>query len=85
MKTAALMALLLGCANLAGAQTALPASSVPAILREIGFDQHPGASVPLNLHFQDEHGVAVTLGTYVDGRRPVVLAPALLEPARGGK
>jgi protein SCO1/2 len=44
----------------------------PTILREIGFDQNLGASLPLNLTFRDESGASVTLGDYF-GKKPVVL------------
>ena len=51
----------------------LPASAVPAPLREIGFDQNLDREVPLDVPFTDERGGAVRLGEYV-GARPVVLA-----------
>jgi protein SCO1/2 len=47
----------------------------PEALRDVGYDQHLGASVPLDLHFQDETGATVRLGDYF-GERPVVLMPA---------
>jgi protein SCO1 len=49
-----------------------PASAIPAPLREIGFDQHIGELVPLDLPFRDENGTAATLGDFF-GRRPVVM------------
>jgi protein SCO1/2 len=49
-----------------------PASSIPAPLREIGFDQHIGDLLPLDVPFRDEHGASVRLGDYF-GRRPVVM------------
>src|SRR5262245_62119178 len=49
------------------------ASSVPAPLREIGFDQHLDQRLPLDTPFKDEQGRAVHLGDYF-GRKPVVLA-----------
>jgi len=45
----------------------------PAILREIGFDQKLGASVPLETPLVDEAGRDVRLGDYFQGR-PVVLS-----------
>ena len=45
----------------------------PPILREIGFDQHLGDSVPLELMFRDEGGANVRLGDYF-GKKPVVLS-----------
>ncbi|HEX7798677.1 MAG TPA: SCO family protein [Vicinamibacterales bacterium] len=49
------------------------ASSVPAPLREIGFDQHLDQVLPLDAQFVDEHGQTVRLGQYF-GSKPVVLA-----------
>jgi len=48
-------------------------STVPAPLREIGFDQRVGESLPLDAAFLDESGRTVRLGDYF-GSRPVVLA-----------
>lgn len=48
------------------------AGQLPAQLREVGFDQLPGAQVPLDAAFVDEQGLPVTLGQYF-GQRPVLL------------
>jgi protein SCO1/2 len=72
MKAALLVALLLSAAS-AAAQTSLPASAKPSILREIGFDQHVNAQLPLDLPFRDEAGHDVRLGNYFHQARPVVL------------
>ena len=77
-------ALLLTAAPLAGQMTGAPnagyrqqpgavASSVPAPLREIGFDQHLDQRLPLDTPFYDERGQTVRLGQYF-GSKPVVLA-----------
>ena len=50
----------------------IAASTVPAPLREIGFDQNLDRLVPLDIVFRDETGRTVRLGEYF-GRRPVVL------------
>ena len=50
-----------------------PASTIPAPLREIGFDQKIDETLPLDVEFRDEQGRQVRLGEYF-GRRPVVLA-----------
>jgi protein SCO1 len=67
-------------AQMAGAPTAgykqepgAVASSVPAPLREIGFDQHLDQVLPLDTPFTDERGQTVRLGQYF-GSKPVVLA-----------
>jgi len=50
----------------------MAASSMPAPLREIGFDQNIDQPVPLDVPFRDESGREVRLGDYF-GQRPVVL------------
>ena len=51
----------------------LPAASVPAALREVGFDQNLNQPLPLDTEFVDERGRVVKIGDYF-GKRPVVLA-----------
>jgi protein SCO1/2 len=51
----------------------MPSATVPAALREIGFDQNIDRPVPLDTPFRDETGHAVRLGDYF-GKRPVVMA-----------
>jgi protein SCO1 len=73
----------LGCspaaAQMTGAPTAgykrevgMTASTTPAPLREIGFDQYIGETIPLDIVFNDESGRRLMLGDYF-GKRPVVL------------
>jgi protein SCO1/2 len=50
----------------------MTASTMPAALREIGFDQFIDQSIPLDVPFRDETGRTVQLGEYF-GKRPVVL------------
>ena len=50
----------------------MPSATVPAPLREIGFDQNLGQFVPLDTEFRDEAGRAVMLRDYF-GKRPVVM------------
>jgi protein SCO1/2 len=45
----------------------------PAVLREVGIDQHLDQQVPLDLMFRDETGAPVQLGQYF-GSKPVILA-----------
>jgi protein SCO1/2 len=54
-------------------EAGVPASALPAALREIGFDQNLDRQVPLDIPFADEQGHLVRLGDYL-GTRPVVLA-----------
>ena len=49
-----------------------PSSTLPAPLREIGFDQNLDRQVPLDTPLVDEAGRVVTLGDYF-GERPVVM------------
>ncbi len=46
--------------------------AVPPILREVGFTQHLGATIPTGLVFRDEHDQTVSLGAYL-GVRPIIL------------
>jgi protein SCO1/2 len=55
-----------------------PSSTLPAALREIGFDQNLDQRVPLDTTFKDESGRSVRLGDYF-GKRPVVLIFAYFE------
>jgi protein SCO1/2 len=57
----------------ATASTAAADEQRPSILQQIGFDQHLGGSIPLDLTFHDETGKDVRLGDYF-GKRPVVLS-----------
>jgi len=66
---------LLFCAVLLGAPLADAADERPAALRDVGYDQHTGEQLPLDLAFTDENGRPVRLGDYF-GRTPVVLVPA---------
>jgi protein SCO1 len=53
-------------------QPILAAGERPPVIKEIGFDQRLGESVPLDAEFRDEEGRTVRLGDYF-GRKPVVL------------
>jgi protein SCO1/2 len=55
------------------AGSGLAAGEAPAILRDIGFDQKLGQTVPLDLEVRDESGRPRRLGDYF-GSRPVVLS-----------
>lgn len=48
-------------------------SGKPAILRNVGLEQHLGQQIPLDLIFNDETGQAVQLRQYF-GSKPVILA-----------
>jgi protein SCO1 len=53
--------------------TGAPAAELPAVLRDVGFDQNLEHLLPLDVEFMDEHGRSVRIGDYF-GKRPVVLA-----------
>ena len=66
-------------ASVAMAAVILAAAGIPALARElrppfteVGFDQHLGDPLPLDLAFRDEAGRDVRLGDYF-GARPVIL------------
>jgi len=63
---------------LLAAHVAIAADGRPAILRDVGFDQRVGESVPLDLPFRDESGRTVRLRDYF-GTKPVLLVPAYYE------
>lgn len=52
--------------------------ALPPGLREVSIDQRLDQQLPLDLHFRDEQGKDVVLGSYF-GERPVVLALAYYE------
>jgi protein SCO1 len=56
----------------------MPASAVPGLLRDIGFDQHLNQQLPLDVLLIDEAGRSVRLGAYF-GERPVVMVFAYYE------
>jgi protein SCO1/2 len=55
-----------------------PAEATPAALRDVGFDQRLGETVPLDLPFTDAEGRPVVLGDYF-GQRPVILSLVYFE------
>jgi protein SCO1/2 len=57
----------------AGGAHAQLADQVPEVLEEVGVTEHLGAKLPLDLEFRDEDGNWVELGTFFDGKRPVIL------------
>ena len=46
---------------------------VPEALEEVGITEHLDAKLPMELEFRDEDGLSVTLGSFFDGERPVIL------------
>ena len=71
--TAALLAALMAGAA-AGQDVANMTGELPGPLAEIGFDQRPGAALPLELVMSDADGEPVELASLF-GERPVILAP----------
>lgn len=66
------------CAQVAGygdkAQGQNAGDQLPKVLEGAKIQQHLNAQLPLNAQFTDEHGNAVTLGQYFDGKHPVLLS-----------
>lgn len=65
--------LVLAAAVVALVPTAHAQQGAPPALRQVGFDQKLGGSVPLELRFRDDTGREVRFGDYF-GRKPVVLS-----------
>lgn len=68
---------------LAALVSARPASAkdtaVPVELQGIDIEERPGAPLPRDIALRDQSGRAVTVGDYLDGKRPVVLVLAYYE------
>ncbi len=47
---------------------------LPTVLQRVQIDQHLNQQLPLSAGFTDDHGDAVTLGKYIDGKQPAILA-----------
>lgn len=62
------------CASCALSAHADNQGELPSPLRDVGFDQRLGESIPLDLPFVDSEGQPVQLGDYFGSNRPVVLA-----------
>jgi protein SCO1/2 len=71
-------ALVLATASLAFASGSTAPDVRPTALRDVGFDQRIGETVPLEARFRDEAGRSVALGDYF-GRKPVVMVLAYYE------
>ncbi len=56
-----------------GVARAQLAEQVPKALEEVGITEHLDAKLPMDLEFRDEDGISVTLGSFFDGERPVIL------------
>jgi len=57
----------------AGGASAQLADHVPPALEEVGVEEHLDAKLPFDVEFVDERGNSVTLGSFFDGERPVIL------------
>ena len=56
-----------------GVARAQLAEEIPKALEEVGITEHLDAKLPMELEFRDEDGISVTLGSFFDGERPVIL------------
>jgi protein SCO1/2 len=50
-------------------------SERPEILQGVGIDEQMGKNLDLNLMFKDENGKTVALGSFYDGKTPVMISP----------
>jgi protein SCO1/2 len=69
---------MMGVAAVAAALWAPPlfaqlADQVPGPLEQVGIVEHLDAKLPLDAEFRDEEGNPVTLGSFFNGERPVIL------------
>lgn len=71
-----LTGLLLTSGVASAASSVVPSSEMPGVLKSVGYDQRIGEKVPLDVPWRDEHGRAVTLGDYLNGKKPAVLVMA---------
>jgi protein SCO1/2 len=76
-------ALVLGLAGVAGGQVSSygdkatgenTGDQLPTVLQTVQVTQHLNGQLPLDAAFVDDHGQAVTLGTYFDGKHPAVVS-----------
>ncbi|QDK36326.1 SCO family protein [Bdellovibrio sp. NC01] len=58
-----------------GPEAGMAASDKAPELQGIGIDEHLGKKIDLNTSFKDENGQTVTLGSYFDGKHPVIISP----------
>ena len=58
-----------------GKPAPLVASEAPKELAGIGIDEKLGAELDLNLKVKDDNGHEVTLGSFFDGKHPVIISP----------
>ncbi|MNS74213.1 hypothetical protein D3C72_1076810 [compost metagenome] len=58
-----------------GKPAPMTANEKPAELEGVGIDQHPGDKLDLSLKVKDDNGNEVTLGSFFDGKTPVILSP----------
>src|SRR5262249_24812823 len=67
-----------GAGGARGEAPGLSASERPEALRDVGFDQHLDAQLPLDLAFRDESGREVRLGDFFQ-RKPVIVSLAYFD------
>ncbi len=58
-----------------GTPTPTTATEKPKAIADVGIDEHLGKSLDLNLKFKNEKGEVVTLGSFFDGKTPVIISP----------
>ncbi len=58
-----------------GALSPKVSTEVPKELADIGIDEKLGTQLDLSMKFKDDNGNEVTLGSFFDGKHPVIISP----------
>lgn len=58
-----------------GKPAPMVASEAPKELEGVGIDEKLGAKIDFNLRVKDDNGQEVTLGSFFDGKHPVIISP----------
>lgn len=58
-----------------GKPAAMTANEVPEQMKGVGIDEQLGKTLDLSMTFKNEDGQTVTLGSFFDGKTPVIISP----------
>lgn len=71
--TTLLLAVAAVASMVTGLAAAQPVGTIPSVFDEVGITERLGQRIPMDLVFTDEKGDSVAIGSYFDGKRPVLL------------